>query len=402
MNSGDILNDLADAFVALRRQESAVLAKIAEADRDGAAIPFGTVAKMVADVGRCGPTEARRLAERARVLHVRAGLSGTRIPAGMPHTASAYADGDIGSEHVDKIRGLAEELPAEVLAGEAWPIAEQALANHAREVGPRGLTRPIREFAARLDPDGQEPEERQLAEPRRELRLTRRRTRFDLAGFVDLETGLKLQALLDALGKPHSATANGGTPDMRTTVQRHGDAFGDAIALAATSRQLPECGGEPFTILLTATEQTLETGVGTATTMDGTRIPAVQAQRIACDSTLITSEGHRKRAPSTALRRALIARDRGCVHPDCDAPPAMVQAHHIQHYAHHGPTTLDNLVLLCAWHHRLVHHTNWIIEMRRGRPRLTPPHYRHRSTHSRVKRSNAEATEQRIGVRSHT
>ena len=148
------MNELAATFVALRQQEAVVLAKIAEADRDGEAIPFGTLSKLVADVGRCGPAEARRLAERARVLHTRAGLSGTPIPAEMPHTAAAYADGELGSEHVDKIRALAEELPAEVLAGDAWSIAEHALAEHAQHVGPRGLTKPIREMAARLDRTG--------------------------------------------------------------------------------------------------------------------------------------------------------------------------------------------------------------------------------------------------------
>src|SRR5215831_16028242 len=32
-----------------------------------------------------------------------------------------------------------------------------------------------------------------------------------------------------------------------------------------------------------------------------------------------------------------------------------LHAHHVEHWAHGGPTSLDNLVLLCSFHHRLLH-----------------------------------------------
>lgn len=391
MSKGESLTELVMEFAALRRQESVVLAKIADADRDGEAAPFGTLSKLVADVGRCGPAEARKLAERARALHERAGLSGTPIPAPLSQTATVYAEGTISHEHVDKIRALAEELPADVLAGEAWPIAERALAEHAKDVGPRGLTRPIREMQARLDPDGQEPDERELAAPKRELRLTRKRNRIEFTGSVDTETGSKLEALLDLLGKPRSRAENGGESDARTTVERHGDALAEIVQLAATAHELPSGGGEPFTILLTAPATTLSAAASNGhsvegdhehrpshatATMDGTRFSAAQIQRIACDATVVTEHGKPKRSAPPALRRALIARDQGCAHPDCDKPPALTQAHHIQYYAEHGPTTLDNMVLLCSRHHALIHHTGWKVSMREHRPTFTPPEYR--------------------------
>lgn len=376
MSSGDVLERIAAKAVEIRRGEAELLTLAVEAEREGEAVGFGSIGKMLADVGRYGPREARRLAERACMLHERAGLSGTPLPATLPSTAAAYADGSIGGAHVDKIRSLAEELPAEVLLGDAWPIAERALAEHARQVGPRGLTKPVHEFAARLDPDGQEPDERELATPHRELRLRQRRHRFDIEGSVDLETGMKLQALLHALGKPCSETANGGEPDWRTTAGRHGDALAEIVQLATTSRGLPENDGEPFTIILTASESALETRAGSGATMDGTRIPAAQLQRISCDATVITKKGKAKRTAPPALRRALIARDRGCSHPDCDAPPAHCHAHHIHYHAAGGPTTLANMTLLCGHHHRLVHHTNWAVHIEHNRPRFTPPGYR--------------------------
>jgi len=52
--------------------------------------------------------------------------------------------------------------------------------------------------------------------------------------------------------------------------------------------------------------------------------------------------------------RALDARDQGCRFPGCGSR-RWVDAHHIHHWASGGRTSLDNLVLLCRHHHRLVH-----------------------------------------------
>ena len=54
-------------------------------------------------------------------------------------------------------------------------------------------------------------------------------------------------------------------------------------------------------------------------------------------------------------RRALAARDHGCVARGCSRPPAFCDAHHLEHLADGGATYLDNLVLLCRRHHLLWH-----------------------------------------------
>ena len=54
------------------------------------------------------------------------------------------------------------------------------------------------------------------------------------------------------------------------------------------------------------------------------------------------------------MRRALLARDRGCRFPGC-ASTHRLHGHHVRHWAQGGETSLDNLVLLCPFHHRLVH-----------------------------------------------
>jgi hypothetical protein len=54
------------------------------------------------------------------------------------------------------------------------------------------------------------------------------------------------------------------------------------------------------------------------------------------------------------MHRALKRRDRGCRFPGC-VNTRFVDGHHIRHWADGGPTRLDNLVLLCRHHHRLLH-----------------------------------------------
>jgi hypothetical protein len=69
--------------------------------------------------------------------------------------------------------------------------------------------------------------------------------------------------------------------------------------------------------------------------------------------------GRRTRTVPPAVRRALEARDRGCRFPGCGL--RFTDAHHIEHWADGGETRLENLVLLCRRHHRLVHEDGYRI-----------------------------------------
>jgi hypothetical protein len=60
------------------------------------------------------------------------------------------------------------------------------------------------------------------------------------------------------------------------------------------------------------------------------------------------------------LRRAVITRDRHCAFPGCTQPPPACQVHHLRPRSDGGPTRLDNLLLLCAFHHLIaVHQWGW-------------------------------------------
>jgi hypothetical protein len=126
-------------------------------------------------------------------------------------------------------------------------------------------------------------------------------------------------------------------------------------------------GGDRYQIFVHLQQDPLApdgTSTLAATLDDGTRVPAETFRRLACDASLVSvahdaagtplDVGRRTRTIPPALRRALWSRDRGCRFPAC-ANTHHVHAHHIDHWAHGGETSLDNLVLLCGSHHRLLH-----------------------------------------------
>ncbi|MGW4101128.1 DUF222 domain-containing protein [Mycobacterium sp. NPDC004974] len=68
----------------------------------------------------------------------------------------------------------------------------------------------------------------------------------------------------------------------------------------------------------------------------------------------VIGAGRSTRQISRRLRRALEHRDRCCAVPGCGATRGL-HAHHIVHWEDGGSTELDNLVLVCPYHHRLHH-----------------------------------------------
>ncbi|OBI45023.1 HNH endonuclease signature motif containing protein [Mycobacterium colombiense] len=72
-----------------------------------------------------------------------------------------------------------------------------------------------------------------------------------------------------------------------------------------------------------------------------------------CDGDVIGA-GRTTRVINRRLRRALEHRHPACVVPGCGATRGL-HAHHIRHWEDGGQTELDNLVLVCPYHHRLHH-----------------------------------------------
>jgi len=99
---------------------------------------------------------------------------------------------------------------------------------------------------------------------------------------------------------------------------------------------------------------------------------AVQtARRLCCDAGIVVALerggeplaiGRRTRSIPPAIRRALLSRDRCCRFPGCTST-GWLDAHHIKHWADGGSTDLENLVLLCGHHHKLVHEHGYRVEV---------------------------------------
>jgi hypothetical protein len=121
------------------------------------------------------------------------------------------------------------------------------------------------------------------------------------------------------------------------------------------------------------------TGPGSCAVADGPGVAPETARRLACDCSLVAvgdgdagnpiTAGRRTRSIPPATRRALVARDGRCQFPGCERH-RFVDAHHIHHWAHGGETSLDNLVLLCRYHHRLVHEGGFTVRVDRGGRRM--------------------------------
>jgi hypothetical protein len=76
--------------------------------------------------------------------------------------------------------------------------------------------------------------------------------------------------------------------------------------------------------------------------------------------------GRSQRTVSARLRRALETRDGHCAFPGCRAHVRRCHAHHVVPWEHGGPTSIDNLALLCVTHHPAVHEGGWIMQLADG------------------------------------
>ena len=61
------------------------------------------------------------------------------------------------------------------------------------------------------------------------------------------------------------------------------------------------------------------------------------------------------------MLRLLRYRDTGCTFASCGMR-RFTQAHHVVWWSRGGPTDLENLILVCTFHHRLVHEHGWRVE----------------------------------------
>jgi hypothetical protein len=71
--------------------------------------------------------------------------------------------------------------------------------------------------------------------------------------------------------------------------------------------------------------------------------------------------GRAQRAFPSSIRRAVVLRDGGCAYPGCNMPHIYSEIHHITPWQDHGSTALENAVMLCRFHHMVIHQTDVLV-----------------------------------------
>ncbi|NKT44809.1 DUF222 domain-containing protein [Rhodococcus hoagii] len=321
-----------------------------------------------------------------------------RMLSRQPEIADAFNAGDISAEHAALI-GKFCETPPRGMPVEALDSCRKVLLDAAS--GPTATTTTVRTCISRLErifesdelPPSEDTE-------RNEFHASKTLNgRVSVKGDLDAVTGEMLLTALSALIKPRNPVDD--PAEKRTPARQRADAFAEILRRYLDSGDAPIEGGERphLSLHVNASDLARSESAHEWVNPDGdsdlfgdkdiARVPHMgplsiaTARRLACDCHLTPivmddgvplNLGRTSRTVSKKQRRALIARDHGCAFPGCGTPPAHCEGHHVKHWADGGPTDLDNLVLLCRYHHQLLHHSHWGVRIGADRhPWFTPP-----------------------------
>jgi Domain of unknown function (DUF222)/HNH endonuclease len=291
----------------------------------------------------------------------------------LPRIAEALRAGEIGYQSTSLLCHLREQL------GDKRDLFdEDEMLGYARTHSVASL-RYLCRFARHVaDPDGFF-NEAEADFSRRRLDISQIGDgMFAIDGILDPESGAALRTALESLAKRL------GPDDERSHKQRMADSLGELVHHAMDEGNLPRRNGVKPHLNVTTTLEGLknEPGVPAADLELSLPISTRTLERIACDSTIsrvlladsmVIDVGRATRVVSAPTRRALRARDRGCRWPGCDRKVDWSTPHHIVAWSRGGPTHLSNLVLLCYFHHRLVHEGGWQVVQAGREFRFVPP-----------------------------
>ena len=291
----------------------------------------------------------------------------------LPMVAAALVSGEIGYQSASQLSRLREKL------GEKRDLFnEEEMLGFARKFSVREL-RELCDVAWHVvDPDGffNEAEENYT---RRRLHISQLADgMYAVDGLLDPLTGAAWKTAIDSLAKRK------GPEDERTAAQRRHDAHGELVNHAMDQGTLPRRNGARPHVNLTTTIEGVKNEVGAPPADLELSLPISTRtlERISCDSamsrvlladSMVIDVGRATRTVSGPTRRALRTRDKGCRFTGCDRPVDWTNPHHIIHWARGGPNNVPNMVLLCYYHHRLVHEGGWQV-IKSGREfRFLPP-----------------------------
>jgi Domain of unknown function (DUF222) len=372
----DLVEYLGRVQVLAQRVSALRLALVREIDARGVPAAQGAPSTLawLRDRLRISGGEAKRCVTLARVLDQ------------LPVLAEALAAGAVNGDQAQIVAATVERTPAVVKAD-----AEACLVGYAETFAPKELGRLAERILEHVAPEiAESRDEAEVAAAenrafeRRELHVSDvdGTSRVRIGGWLDREGAAHLRAALDPLSRP---CPQGDTPDRRSPEQRRADALVEVCRLANACGELPDNGGDRPQVVVTMDLDRLQARRGAGRLEDGGQISPESVRRLACDAGVVPAVldgagqvldvGRERRLFTGALRRALVLRDQGCAFPTCDRPAKWCQAHHAKHWIDGGTTDQDNGVLLCGYHHRLIHHSDWQVRIVDHHPEFTPPEY---------------------------
>ncbi|HEY0574633.1 MAG TPA: DUF222 domain-containing protein [Pseudonocardia sp.] len=362
----------------VRQVQHDMVQLVAEMDDAGDFAELGVrPALAVADLLRCKESEARRMVAVARSVFPTT-LGGLPLEPQLPATAMALAGWEIDQAHAEVIERALRRGAAERISPEQWSSLEEQLASLARHYRPDELAGLAAQILDRLDQDGPPPDE---DEPQvNELHLS-----ASADGVGGRVKGRLDAATFEVLCRAVRAVLCPATDELKSLGERQADALGEICEHALDEGRLPLEGGErPHVTAILDYQWMREQSRGLMFDFGG-RGTAADLRTLLCDCgvTPVVFDGasqpldlgRERRCVSLAQRKAVAARDRGCAHPGCHRKPAWCQVHHLVEWVNGGETNIEELVMLCRTHHRMIHQSGWEIRMHHGRPEFIPPRW---------------------------
>ncbi len=330
----------------------------------------------------------------------------------------AALNGELSPRHAAAITQGLDKLPPGLTA-EQGSRAEQAFIRRAPKNTPERLSELANEVLAEVAPDlvPVTGDDDAVLEAQRRRARTKRHLRWgdDGEGSMWFRGSLPhleaapliavVQAYVESDRRAErdrfrSTRATGASPriveeqvvddNLRTPDQRRADALAQ---LLAEHRDAPRSLGDRPRIVVTIREQDLRDKAEKAGVLaTGAKITAGDLRRLCCDADLmpavlgshseILDVGRTQRLVTPAIRKALTMRDGGCIFPGCAAFDTRCEAHHLRPWWDGGHTALNNMVLLCPFHHTLIEPDRyrrpadrWVIHIdhHTGHPVITAP-----------------------------
>lgn len=349
-------------------------------------------AELVQQLCRIGHNEAKRRVGLGSALAPKRSLSQEPLPGRYPPLAAALVSGLVGLESarviINTCKSISKRVGMAQIEGMVVQLTDAAMVNDTEQV--RDLAAAWAEI---LDPDGAEPKE---AAQRRKRALQVGRTLADGTTRASLvltpEHLAMVQELLESRrrGVPlvrtepgsdddaettggewrenASAGGGGGDDNPRSRAQQDYDTLFETLEAGAKAEQADVATQVTHETVVTITAAELQDQRGQGWmpgVLAGLPIPVVE-QRMCTGGTRLLVVGtdgeplhlgRSRRLFSPAQRKALMVAAGGrCQYPGCRTPAPFLEAHHAEWFSRDdGPTDIGNGIMLCSYHHHLIH-----------------------------------------------